>query len=97
MVGQLCPNKSTKAADQFEIPSDYEHMVTQSGDGVGLTLDRNLYMQASRDLGRARRRTRASYNTGSAYAPPRRRLHRTSRREPGRRAAPTPTTLTSFY
>ena len=38
-IGQLCPNQSTKP-DQFEIESDFEHMLYQAGDGVGLTLDR---------------------------------------------------------
>ena len=50
-IGTLCPNVSTKP-EQFELASDFEHMVTQSGEGVGLTLDRSLYMKASRDLGR---------------------------------------------
>jgi pimeloyl-ACP methyl ester carboxylesterase len=68
LVGQLCPNHSTKP-EQFEIPSDFEHMVTQSGDGVGLTLDRGLYMKASRDLSRALSNP-ALYNPSNPYAPP---------------------------
>jgi Putative esterase len=67
-VGQLCPNKSTKP-EQFEIAADYEHMVTQSGSGVGLTLDRSLYMKASRDLARALSNP-ALYNPADPYAPP---------------------------
>lgn len=68
MVGQLCPNKTMKA-EQHEIESDFEHMVYQQGDGVGLTLSRNLYMKASRDLGRALGNP-ALYNPTNAYAPP---------------------------
>ncbi|MBV8760548.1 MAG: hypothetical protein JO257_24870 [Deltaproteobacteria bacterium] len=68
MVGQLCPAKTNKP-EQHEIESDYEHMVYQMGDGVGLTLSRNLYMKASRDLGRALGNP-ALYNPQNAYAPP---------------------------
>ena len=67
-VGQLCPNPTSRA-DQFEITADYEHMVYQSGDGVGLTLDRSLYMKASRDLARALSNP-ALYSATNAYAPP---------------------------
>ncbi|MBK9030658.1 MAG: hypothetical protein IPL61_04855 [Myxococcales bacterium] len=53
-VGALClDDQRPAAADQFEIKSDFEHMTYQDGDGVGLTLRRNLYMKASRDLSRA--------------------------------------------
>jgi hypothetical protein len=68
MVGQLCPATSDKP-EQYEIESDYEHMVYQEGDGVGLTLSRNLYMKASRDLGRALGNP-ALYNPTNPYAPP---------------------------
>jgi hypothetical protein len=68
LVGQLCPATSDKP-EQYEIESDYEHMVYQAGDGVGLTLKRNLYMKASRDLGRALGNP-ALYNVANAYAPP---------------------------
>jgi pimeloyl-ACP methyl ester carboxylesterase len=68
MVGQLCPHRSTKQ-DQFEIESDYEHMVSQLGDGIGLTLSRSLYIRASRDLGRALGNP-ALYNPTNPYAPP---------------------------
>ena len=66
-VGQLCPK--TPDAGQFEIGADFEHMITQSGDGVGLTLKRHLYMKASRDLARALSNP-ALYNPTNAYAPP---------------------------
>jgi hypothetical protein len=67
-VGQLCPTASTRQ-DQFEITADFEHMITQPGEGVGLTLRRGLYMKASRDLGRAFGNP-ALYNPAHAYAPP---------------------------
>ncbi len=67
-VGQLCPKASTKQ-DQFEITADYEHMIYQEGDGVGLTLRRGLYMQASRDLARALSNP-ALYSPANPYAPP---------------------------
>ena len=67
-LGQMCPNPSTKA-DQFEIPSDYEHMVTQTGDGVGLTLNRSLYMKGVRDMSRNFGNP-ALYNPADPYAPP---------------------------
>ncbi len=65
-VGQLCPK--TPDAGQFEIGADFEHMITQSGEGVGLTLKRGLYMKASRDLARALSNP-ALYNPDHAYAP----------------------------
>ena len=69
-VGQLCTaDQRPAAADQFEIKSDFEHMTYQDGDGVGLTLRRDLYMQASRDLSRALGNP-AIYNPSSTYAPP---------------------------
>lgn len=72
-VGQLCTrDQRPAAADQFEIASDFEHMTYQDGDGVGLTLRRNLYMKAARDLSRALGNP-ALYNPDPAsngYAPP---------------------------
>ncbi|HEY6038180.1 MAG TPA: alpha/beta hydrolase-fold protein [Kofleriaceae bacterium] len=67
-LGQLCPNHSTKP-EQFEIESDFEHMLYQSGSGVGLTLDRSLYMKGTRDMARALSNP-ALYNPMNAYAPP---------------------------
>lgn len=69
-VGELCTSSRRPLyADQFEIGSDFEHMVYQSGDGVGLTLKRNLYMKASRDLARALGNP-ALYNLDDPYLPP---------------------------
>jgi hypothetical protein len=67
-VGQLCPITKTRA-DQFEIGGDYEHQISQTGDGVGLTLRRSLYVRASRDLARALSNP-AHYNPNNPYAPP---------------------------
>lgn len=67
-IGTLCPKEST-IPGQFEITADYEHQITQTGDGVGLTLTRGLYMKASRDLGRALSNP-ALYNPADPYAPP---------------------------
>lgn len=66
-VGQLCPKMPDLG--QFEIGADFEHMITQAGDGVGLTLTRSLYMKAARDLGRALSNP-ALYNPDHPYAPP---------------------------
>ena len=49
-----CARSASTRQDQFEITADFEHMITQDGDGVGLTLRRSLYMQ-----GVARPRARA--------------------------------------
>lgn len=67
-IGQLCPKASTRQ-DQLEITGDFEHMIAQPGDGVGLHLDRDLYMRAARDLARALSNP-ALYNPDNPYAPP---------------------------
>ncbi|MBL0218808.1 MAG: hypothetical protein IPQ07_33650 [Myxococcales bacterium] len=67
-IGQLCPKPSTRK-DQYEITADFEHMITQPGDGVGLTLKRGLYMRASRDLARSLSNP-ALYNLENPYSPP---------------------------
>ncbi len=67
-IGTLCPVK-TRRADQFEAESDYEHMLYQPGDGVGLTLRRSLYMKGMRDMSRAFGNP-AYYNPTNPYAPP---------------------------
>ena len=68
-LGQLCPVTSTKVADQFEAPSDYDHMLYQPGDGVGLTLQRSLYMKGVRDMARSMGNP-ALYNPDNSYTPP---------------------------
>lgn len=67
-LGMLCPNASKKA-DQFETASDYEHMLYQAGDGVGLTLQRSLYMKGVRDMARSMSNP-ALYNPDNPYTPP---------------------------
>jgi len=67
-IGQLCATR-TRRADQFEIESDFEHMLFQDGDGVGLTLQRGLYMKGVRDMARAMSNP-ALYNPANPYAPP---------------------------
>ncbi|HSD88942.1 MAG TPA: alpha/beta hydrolase-fold protein, partial [Kofleriaceae bacterium] len=93
LVGQLCPKVSTKQG-QFEITADFEHMLTQSGDGVGLTLKRNLYMKASRDLGRALGNP-ALYSPANPYAPPG--IDYTYFQVSAATRCTTPTVLQNFY
>jgi hypothetical protein len=68
MLGQVCANPA-QWPEQFETPSDFEHMLYQAGNGVGLTLDRSLYMKGTRDMSRALKNP-ALYNPANAYAPP---------------------------
>jgi S-formylglutathione hydrolase FrmB len=69
-LGELCLDQQRPLmSEQFELGSDYEHMLYQSGEGVGLTLNRNLYMKASRDLARALGNP-AHYNPDHPYRPP---------------------------
>lgn len=69
-VGELCLDQQRPPyTDQFEIRSDFEHMLYQEGDGVGLTLRRSLYMKGVRDMARAFGNP-ALYNADNAYAPP---------------------------
>jgi S-formylglutathione hydrolase FrmB len=69
-VGELClAQQRAPYADQFEIKSDFEHMLYQEGEGVGLTLQRKLYMKGVRDMARALGNP-ALYNPQNAYAPP---------------------------
>ncbi|MEP6860468.1 MAG: alpha/beta hydrolase-fold protein [Deltaproteobacteria bacterium] len=94
-LGQLCPNHSTKP-EQFETESDFEHMLYQAGSGVGLTLDRSLYMKGTRDMARALSNP-ALYNPTNAYAPPGVDFSYFAT-QPAMRCDPTHTvTLTGFY
>ena len=90
-LGMLCP---VAPRYPFEQTSDFEHMLYQNGDGVGLTLRRSLYMKASRDLGRALGNP-ALYNPANAYAPPGVDFSFFSQ-DPATRCA-NPTILTGFY
>jgi S-formylglutathione hydrolase FrmB len=67
-IGTMCPATS-KRKDQFEIESNFDRMLYQQGDGVGLTLRRSLYMKGMRDMSRANGNP-ALYNPAHAYAPP---------------------------
>src|SRR5687768_2193427 len=67
-IGTLCPRDSVRK-DQFEITSDFDHMLYQAGDGVGLTLRRSLYMKGVRDMARALGNP-AMYRPDHPYAPP---------------------------
>jgi len=67
-LGAVCPN-AARWPEQFEVASDFEHMLYQAGDGVGLTLNRSLYMKGTRDMARAFKNP-ALYNPANAYAPP---------------------------
>jgi hypothetical protein len=68
--GGLCPDaQRAPFAGQHELRADYEHFVYQMGGGVGLTLNRDLYARATRDLARALGNP-ALYNPADAYLPP---------------------------
>jgi hypothetical protein len=92
-IGQLCPNVSTKP-DQYEIAADYEHQISQTGDGVGLTLQRKLYLKASRDLARALSNP-ALYNPMDPYAPPG--VDAAFLAQPAAQRCATPRRLTNFF
>lgn len=69
-VGELCLGEQRPLkTDQFELGMDFEHLLYQSGDGVGLTLRRNLYVKGSRDLARTFGNP-FYYNPEHAYLPP---------------------------
>jgi hypothetical protein len=69
MIGKMCPTKRKPLTDQMEVPSDFEHFPYQKGEGVGLTLNRSLFVKANRDLARAMGNA-AYYNPLSPYLPP---------------------------
>jgi len=66
-IGELCPN--TPDLSVLEQGGDFEHMIQQTGEGIGLTLDRSLYMKGVRDMSRALSNP-ALYNPHHPYAPP---------------------------
>jgi hypothetical protein len=68
--GGLCPSAQRPPyPGTGELRSDYEHFVSQPGGGVGLTLNRNLYGRATRDLVRAFGNPLVA-SRASAYLPP---------------------------
>ncbi len=76
LMGGFCPDgglcldaQRPPYAGQYELRADFEHFVYQAGAGVGLTLNRRLYVRATRDLSRALGNP-ALYNPASAYLPP---------------------------
>lgn len=69
-IGELClDQRRAPFTDQFELTMDFEHLLYQAGDGVGLTLKRDLYIKGSRDLSRTFGNP-AFYNAENAYLPP---------------------------
>ena len=68
-IGQLCPSPRKPLLDQLEVPSSFEAFPYQAGEGVGLTLRRQLYLRANRDLARAMGNA-SGYNPDSPYLPP---------------------------
>jgi hypothetical protein len=68
-LGQLCPPDRQPLTDQMEVPSSFEAFPYQAGSGVGLTLKRDLYVRANRDLARSMGNA-AYYNPDSPYLPP---------------------------
>ncbi|MCS6911950.1 MAG: hypothetical protein RMK29_10435 [Myxococcales bacterium] len=52
-IGQRCPPGRAPLPGQGELVGDFEHMPVQTGQGIGLTLSRSLYLRAQRDLARA--------------------------------------------
>ncbi len=68
-LGQLCPTTRKPLLGQGETMGSFEAMPIQTGEGIGLTLGRNLYLRANRDLVRALGNW-AYYNPADAYLPP---------------------------
>jgi hypothetical protein len=68
-IGQLCPSRRKMLAKQLERPFSFEKMLYEKGEGTGLTLRRDLYMRATRDLSRAMGNL-AYHNPSSKYLPP---------------------------
>jgi hypothetical protein len=68
-LGKLCPSDRKPLLGQGETTGSFEAMPIQTGEGIGLTLGRSLYLRANRDLVRALGNW-AYYNPGDAYLPP---------------------------
>ncbi len=68
-LGQVCPLARKPLSDQHELQMSFEQMLYQKGAGVGLTLDRDLYMRGMRDIWRAYGNA-LYYNPEDPYLPP---------------------------
>jgi hypothetical protein len=68
-IGQLCAPQRVPMADQMEITEAFEAFEYEPGIGVGLTLRRELYTRAVRDLTRAFGNATV-YNPDNSYLPP---------------------------
>jgi hypothetical protein len=70
-IGQLCAPRRVPLGAQFERGQSFEAMLTEKGEGTGLTLRRDLYLRALRDLSRAVGNPAYPYvSGGSPYLPP---------------------------
>lgn len=71
-IGKTCPVDRLRQplAGQGEAAGDFEHMPIQSGNGIGLTLRRSLYLRANRDLVRALGNWAYHNPDGDPYLPP---------------------------
>jgi S-formylglutathione hydrolase FrmB len=92
-IGTMCPKESTRK-DQFETVSDFDHMLYQQGDGVGLTLRRSLYMKGMRDMSRAMGNP-ALYRPDHPYSPPG--VDPAFLTQPAADRCATPVVLSQFY
>lgn len=68
-LGDLCPAARAPLLGQGEASGTFEDMPIQTGQGIGLTLRRSLYLRANRDLVRALGNW-AYYNPVDPYLPP---------------------------
>jgi hypothetical protein len=68
-LGQLCPTTRKPLLGQGETVGSFEAMPIQTGEGIGLTLGRSLFLRANRDLVRALGNW-AYHNPVDAYLPP---------------------------
>lgn len=68
-IGKLCPPRRGPLAGQGELTGTFEAMPIQTGEGIGLTLRRRLFLRANRDLVRALGNW-AYYNPRDPYLPP---------------------------
>ncbi len=68
-IGETCPQVRGPLAGQNENVGTFEAMPVQTGEGIGLTLRRKLYLRANRDLVRAIGNW-AMYNPNDPFLPP---------------------------